>query len=160
MLLDILQKVFELYKTRHICHHRHYKNVVEKLKKSFLQKVRRPPDHREAINIKNRFINGGQKRYFLFLEREGVSPTNNATEQAIRFVVIDRRVTQSTRSWLACVGVREPGRLQPHAPDITAASTNSLSMQLLQPMPTYHTPNSPPQNCEALCSAGEHLQLY
>ncbi len=99
ILLDILRKLFELYKTRHIRHYGHYKNAIEKCKKVFLQKVRRPPDHREAINIKNRFIKGGEKRYFLFLEREGVSPTNNATEQAIRFVVIDRRVTQGTRSW-------------------------------------------------------------
>ena len=56
-------------------------------------------DHREAINIKKRFVDGQEKRYFLFLKRQGVSPTNNATEQAIRFVIIDRRVTQGTRSW-------------------------------------------------------------
>ena len=93
------RKIFELYKTRHMRHCGRYKKTIEKLKKTFLQKVRRPPDHREAINIKNRFIKGGEKRYFLFLERNGVSPTNNATEQAIRFVVIDRRVTQGTRSW-------------------------------------------------------------
>jgi len=28
----------------------------------------------------------------------GVEPTNNLAEQAIRFVVIDRRITQGTRS--------------------------------------------------------------
>lgn len=99
ILLDILRKLFELWKTRHLRHRGRYKNVVEKLKKAFLQKVRRPPDHREARNIKNRFIKGREKHYFLFLERDDVSPTNNATEQAIRFVVIDRRVTQGTRSW-------------------------------------------------------------
>ncbi|MFA6175870.1 MAG: hypothetical protein WC765_04750 [Phycisphaerae bacterium] len=33
------------------------------------------------------------------MEREDVCPTNNLSEQAIRFVVIDRRVTQGTRSW-------------------------------------------------------------
>jgi hypothetical protein len=69
------------------------------LKKAFLQKVRRPPDHNEAVNIKNRFVDGIDKCYFLFLEREGVSQTNNLSEQAIRFVVIDRRITQGTRSW-------------------------------------------------------------
>ena len=35
----------------------------------------------------------------IILPGHGVSPTNNATEQAIRFVIIDRRVTQGTRSW-------------------------------------------------------------
>jgi len=32
-----------------------------------------------------------------FLTTGGVAPTNNLTEQAIRFVVIDRKVTQGTR---------------------------------------------------------------
>ena len=72
---------------------------MEKLRKTFLQKVRRAPDHSEALNIKNRFSGSGKKGYFLFLEQDGVPPTNNASEQAIRFVVIDRRVTQGTRSW-------------------------------------------------------------
>jgi len=98
-LLDILRKLFELWKTRHRRRYGHYKNAIEKLKKAFLRKVRRPPDHGEAINIKNRFVDGGEKHYFLFLESQGTSPTNNVTEQAIRFVVIDRRVTQGTRSW-------------------------------------------------------------
>jgi transposase len=98
-LLDILRKIFELWKTRHQCHQGRYKKTIEKLKKAFLRKVRRPPSHNEAVNIKKRFIDGVDKCYFLFLEREGVSPTNNLSEQAIRFVVIDRRITQGTRSW-------------------------------------------------------------
>jgi len=98
-LLDILRKIFRLWKTRHSRHFGRYKKSIEKLKKAFLQKVRRPPDHNEAVNIKNRFVDGIEKCYFLFLEREGVSPTNNLSEQAIRFVVIDRRITQGTRSW-------------------------------------------------------------
>jgi hypothetical protein len=98
-LLKILRKIFQLWKTRHTRHYGRYINAIEKLKKAFLRKVRRPPVHGEAMNIKRRFIDGGEKRYFLFLERDGISPTNNATEQAIRFVVIDRRVTQGTRSW-------------------------------------------------------------
>jgi transposase len=35
--------------------------------------------------------------YFQFLTTPGVQPTNNLAEQAIRFVVIDRRITQGTR---------------------------------------------------------------
>ncbi len=98
-LLDILRKIFKLWKTRHSRHLGRYKKSISKLKKYFLQKVRRPPDHNEAINIKTRFVDGIDKCYFLFLEHEGVSPTNNLSEQAIRFVVIDRRITQGTRSW-------------------------------------------------------------
>ena len=98
-LLTVLRKIFRLWKTRLCRHFGRYKKSIEKLKNLFLQKVRRPPDHSEAINIKNRFVDGVDKCYFLFLERDGVSPTNNLSEQAIRFVVIDRRVTQGTRSW-------------------------------------------------------------
>jgi transposase len=36
--------------------------------------------------------------YFTFVTTPGVEPTNNLAEQAIRFVVIDRRITQGTRS--------------------------------------------------------------
>lgn len=36
--------------------------------------------------------------YFTFLTTPGVEPTNNLAEQAIRFVVIDRHITQGTRS--------------------------------------------------------------
>ena len=37
------------------------------------------------------------KEYFTFVTTPGVEPTNNLAEQAIRFVVIDRHVTQGTR---------------------------------------------------------------
>ncbi len=36
--------------------------------------------------------------YFRFITEPGVGPTNNLAEQAIRFVVIDRLITQGTRS--------------------------------------------------------------
>ena len=98
-LLLILRKLFELWKTRRQRHPGRYKKRIEKLRKTFLQKVHKPPDHCDAFNIKNRFNHSGKKGYFLFLEQEGVPPTNNASEQAIRFVVIDRRVTQGTRSF-------------------------------------------------------------
>jgi hypothetical protein len=81
-LLAILQKIFGLWKTRHSRHWGRYKKSVEKSKKAFLRKVRRPPDHSEAMNIKKRFVEGIDKCYFLFLDREGVSPTNNLSEQA------------------------------------------------------------------------------
>lgn len=98
-LLAILRKLFELWKTRRQRHPGYYRRTIEKLRKTFLRKVRRPPDHSDALKIKKRFNRSGKKGYFLFLERDGVPPTNNGTEQAIRFVAIDRRITQGTRSW-------------------------------------------------------------
>ena len=52
---------------------------------------------REAQNMANRFRLHG-KAYFEFITTPGLGPTNNVAEQAIRFVVIDRHVTQGTRS--------------------------------------------------------------
>jgi transposase len=47
-------------------------------------------------NLAQRFAKHG-KAYFEFVTTPGVEPTNNLAEQAIRFVVLDRRVTQGTR---------------------------------------------------------------
>jgi transposase len=52
---------------------------------------------REAFNMANRFRQNG-KAYFEFITAPGMGPTNNLAEQAVRFVVIDRRITQGTRS--------------------------------------------------------------
>lgn len=48
-------------------------------------------------NLANRLEAHGAS-YFRFITTPGVEPTNNLAEQAIRFVVIDRQVTQGTRS--------------------------------------------------------------
>jgi hypothetical protein len=45
----------------------------------------------------NRFRRHG-KAYFEFITTPGLDPTHNVAEQAIRLVVIDRLVTQGTRS--------------------------------------------------------------
>ena len=52
---------------------------------------------REAFNMAKRFRENG-KAYFQFISTPGMEPTNNIAEQAVRFVVIDRRITQGTRS--------------------------------------------------------------
>jgi transposase len=54
------------------------------------------PATRASQNLAQRFVKHG-KAYFEFVTTPGVEPTNNLAEQAIRFVVIDRRVTQGTR---------------------------------------------------------------
>jgi len=51
---------------------------------------------REAFNMAKRFRENG-KAYFVFITTPGIGPTNNLAEQAVRFVVIDRRITQGTR---------------------------------------------------------------
>ncbi len=55
------------------------------------------PDTRPAQAMAKRFRKHGEA-YFRFITTPGVEPTNNLAQQAIRFVVIDRHITQGTRS--------------------------------------------------------------
>ena len=55
------------------------------------------PATRASGNLAKRFAVHGES-YFRFITTPGVEPTNNLAEQAIRFVVIDRLITQGTRS--------------------------------------------------------------
>ena len=78
----------------------------------FLGIVRKPPNSKEARNLTARFevvtyqgedSNEWQtydqsQDYFRFMFESGVEPTNNHSEQQIRHCVIDRRITQGTRS--------------------------------------------------------------
>jgi hypothetical protein len=60
------------------------------------------PDIKKAENIANRFRKWPDNFYFTFLADRGLAvglePTNNIAEQGVRTVVIDRHVTQGTRS--------------------------------------------------------------
>ncbi len=73
----------------------------------FLEIVRKPPDSKEASNLAARFavvdVTDGSRYdmsqdYFRFMFASNVEPTNNHSEQQIRHCVIDRRITQGTRS--------------------------------------------------------------
>ena len=55
------------------------------------------PDSKHCQALANRFRKHGAA-YFEFITTPGIEPTNNLAEQAIRFVVIDRYITQGTRS--------------------------------------------------------------
>jgi transposase len=59
--------------------------------------IEEAPPTRHGQNMAKRFREHGAA-YFTFLTTPGVEPTNNLAEQAIRFVVIDRHITQGTRS--------------------------------------------------------------
>jgi len=61
------------------------------------QATYRVPLTAEAQNLAERFHQHGRE-YLRFITTPGVEPTNNLAEQAIRFVVIDRRITQGSRS--------------------------------------------------------------
>ena len=52
---------------------------------------------RHAKNMADRFGKHGEA-YFTFITTPGMDPTNNIAERAVRFIVIDRHITQGTRS--------------------------------------------------------------
>ena len=54
------------------------------------------PPTQAALRLAKRFEKYGAC-YFRFITTPGLEPTNNLAEQAIRFVVIDRHITQGTR---------------------------------------------------------------
>jgi len=76
----------------------------------FLEIVRKPPDIKEAENLAQRFqvveYRQGEtvaqydmsQDYFRFMFDAEVEPTNNHAEQQVRHCVIDRKITQGTRS--------------------------------------------------------------
>ena len=57
----------------------------------------RGPCHRLIWDMAERFAKHGDA-YFQFITHPDIDPTNDVVEQAMRFVVIDRHVTQGTRS--------------------------------------------------------------
>jgi len=59
--------------------------------------TRNVPASSHCRNMAKRFREHGES-YFRFITTPRVEPTNNLAEQAIRFVVIDRLITQGTRS--------------------------------------------------------------
>jgi transposase len=72
----------------------HLQNAGDEL---WAEIVWRVPKTSEADNLAKRFEKHGDS-YLRFITTPGIEPTNNLAEQAIRFVVIDRKVTQGTRS--------------------------------------------------------------
>ena len=88
----------------HVIHRREKmdaKRFLRKLKEAgdelCRQATYRVPLAKEAQNLKKRFEKHGDS-YIRFITTPGIDPTNNIAEQAIRFVVIDRHVTQGSRS--------------------------------------------------------------
>jgi transposase len=74
-----------------------YQRRLEEERDKLLATAKRPPPRSDAQNLADRFREYGDE-YVRFLTSPEIAPTNNAAEQAIRFCVIDRRITQGTRS--------------------------------------------------------------
>ncbi len=107
-LLEWLKKLFKTLHCRDKLTAKGFIRLLRQIKEGFLSRVRRPPDHALAEKLARRFRGEAAQDYFRFLTEPGAEPTNNATERQIRPVVIDRRITQGTRSdagmrWCECI---------------------------------------------------------
>ena len=70
--------------------------AAAKARRELLTVARREPTRKEAQNIAKRFRDHGDA-YFTFLDTPDIEPTNNGPERQIRFLAIDRKITQGTR---------------------------------------------------------------
>jgi transposase len=137
-LLEIVKKMLKTWRKGKKT--RYFRKKLEYLKKLFLSRVMRPPNHHECRKIKKRFAGSGRDGYFLFLEVDGVEPTNNSTEQKIRFVVLDRRVTQGTNS---DAGMRFYERVWTAVASCICQGKNIFKF-LTQSLKAYYTNTQPP----------------
>jgi transposase len=96
-LLDWMRQLFHTLHRRTETTSERFARRLAAIRDGFLRQVRRPPSWSETQTLAARFRGREADHYFTFLTQPGVEPTNNLTEQAIRHVVIDRRVTQGTR---------------------------------------------------------------
>ena len=96
-LLFILRRFFRLYRLPAEGQGQVHLERLRRTAGRFLREAQHPPPARVAENIAKRLREHGES-YFRFLDHQGLEPTNNAAERTIRFVVLDRAVTQGTRS--------------------------------------------------------------
>ena len=119
-LLDAIRQMFHTFHRRDELNERTVERRLAAAREAILAiATKRVPASREAQNMAKRFRQHGEA-FFVFITTPGIDPTNNLAEQAIRFVVLDRKVTQGTRSekgrrwcesiWTAIATCEQTGR--------------------------------------------------
>jgi transposase len=96
-LREALRALFGVIHRREGLRPRVFRKQLEAARDEVLRPAARDvPPTAHSQNMAKRFKQHGEA-YFEFVTTPDVEPTNNLAEQAIRFVVIDRHVTQGTR---------------------------------------------------------------
>ena len=95
-LLTTIKGLFRVWHRRGTMSAEKWELAARRARDAVIQRARRAPQRSEAQNIAQRFRDHGSS-YFTFLRVPGVEPTNNGMEQRMRFVAIDRKITQGTR---------------------------------------------------------------
>ncbi len=109
-LQDRSRKMFSAWHRRDEMSEEGFRRSMLIQRDRFLEIIRKPPDCKEAKNLADRFqvVEYPQDEniakydmsddYFRFMFEDAVEPTNNHAEQQVRHCVIDRKITQGTRS--------------------------------------------------------------
>jgi len=92
-----LKELFEVFHQREQLEQGAFQALLQAARDRVLRVGLSGPATQHGQNMEKRFRDHGAA-YFTFVTTPGVEPTNNLAEQAIRFVVIDRHITQGTRS--------------------------------------------------------------
>jgi transposase len=96
-LRELLRGLFRVIHQRAQMSRRSFRRALEATRDRVVREAtRHVPATTAAQNVAKRMSKYGES-YFRFITEPGVEPTNNVAEQAIRFVVIDRHITQGTR---------------------------------------------------------------
>jgi len=96
-LLDRVRDLFKVIHRREAMTTKRFGHKLKEIKKTIIATAKRAPNRTDARRLAKRFREYGEQ-YFTFITTPGLEPTNNLAEQAIRFVVLDRKVSQGTRS--------------------------------------------------------------
>ena len=96
-ILNLFRKLFSLIHRKDQLTEGYFQKTLIKLRDQLIKKFRAAPKRQGPQNLRERFKVNPEK-FFTFITTPGVQPTNNFTEQAIRYLIIDRRITQGTRS--------------------------------------------------------------
>jgi transposase len=95
-LLAEIKRLFRIWHRRDKMVAKNWERAARKAQEAVTRQALRAPQRTDAQNIAERFRKHGTY-YFTFLRVPGVEPTNNAMEQRMRFLAIDRKITQGTR---------------------------------------------------------------
>jgi transposase len=141
-VLEGLRQLFHVIHRQETMEPARFQRALEKAREELVSVGKRAPPRIEAQNMAQRFKEHGAD-YFRFITTPGIAPTNNLAEQAIRFVVIDRLITQGTRSeggrrwseriWTAIATCTQQGRsvFEYLRQSIVALFTNTPAPSLL-----------------------------
>jgi hypothetical protein len=105
-ILDGIRALFKIIHNRDSYSKASFRSALERTKKTIIDAAttnvpslldkKGKELKKDAKNMADRFRKHGEA-YFTFITTPGMDPTNNIAEQAVRFIVIDRHVSQGTR---------------------------------------------------------------